>query len=44
LDYLEIVGGIKTLHYLKKLEEMRAPLKAPWLKKKRNRRRINNVL
>jgi len=32
-DYLEIVGGIKTLHYLKKLEEMRTPLKAPWLNK-----------
>lgn len=32
-EYLEAVGGIKKLNYLQKLEDMRVPLKAPWLKK-----------
>lgn len=32
-DYLALVGGIKKTNYLKKLEDMRVPLKAPWLKK-----------
>jgi acyl CoA:acetate/3-ketoacid CoA transferase alpha subunit len=32
-DYLELVGGLKKMHYLKKLEDMRVPLTAPWLKK-----------
>lgn len=31
-DYLELIGGIRKINYLKKLEEMRVPLKAPWLK------------
>jgi len=30
--YLEKIGGIRKLNYLKKLEEMRVPLEAPWLK------------
>jgi len=31
-EYLELIGGIKKLNYLKKLEDMRVPLEAPWLK------------
>lgn len=33
-EYLELVGGIRKLNYLKKVEQFRAPMKAPWLKKK----------
>ncbi|MHA1593141.1 MAG: CoA transferase subunit A [Candidatus Baldrarchaeia archaeon] len=29
-EYLEKIGGIKKLNYLKKLEHLRAPLVAPW--------------
>lgn len=29
-EYLEKIGGIKKLNYLKKLEHLRAPLIAPW--------------
>ncbi|MEA2089222.1 MAG: CoA-transferase [Thermoproteota archaeon] len=31
--YLELVGGIKKLNYLRKVEELRAPMKAPWAKR-----------
>lgn len=31
-EYLDLIGGIRKLNYLKKVEEMRAPLKAPWIK------------
>ncbi len=31
-EYLELNGGIKKISYLKRLEEMRVPLKAPWMK------------
>ena len=30
-DYLEIVGGVKKMSYLKRVEQLRAPMKAPWL-------------
>jgi len=32
-EYLELVGGLRKLHYLKQVEELRAPMTAPWLKK-----------
>jgi len=31
-EYLDLIGGQKKLNYLRKLEELRAPLKAPWAK------------
>ena len=31
--YLELVGGLRKLEYLKKVEQLRAPMTAPWLKK-----------
>jgi len=34
-EYLELVGGVKKLNYLKKLELLRAPLKAPWAEAKK---------
>ena len=33
--YLELAGGIKQLNYLKQVEQLRAPLHAPWLKVKK---------
>lgn len=33
-EYLELVGGLRKLQYLRQVEELRAPMKAPWLKKK----------
>ncbi len=33
-DYLELVGGLRKLDYLKKVEQLRAPMTAPWLKKR----------
>jgi len=33
-EYLELVGGLRKLLYLKQVEELRAPMTAPWLKKK----------
>jgi len=32
-SYLELVGGLRKLQYLKKVEQLRAPMTAPWLKK-----------
>ncbi|MGQ9492387.1 MAG: CoA transferase subunit A [Anaerolineae bacterium] len=32
-EYLELVGGLRKLQYLRQVEELRAPMKAPWLKK-----------
>jgi glutaconate CoA-transferase, subunit A len=32
--YLELTGGIKQLNYLKQVEQLHAPMHAPWLKKK----------
>ncbi len=32
--YLELVGGLRKLDYLKRVEELRAPMVAPWSKKK----------
>jgi 3-oxoacid CoA-transferase subunit A/glutaconate CoA-transferase subunit A len=32
-EYLSLVGGVKKLNYLKKVEELRAPMVAPWRKK-----------
>lgn len=29
-EYLELAGGVKKLNYLKQLEQLRAPLRAPW--------------
>ncbi|HSB88823.1 MAG TPA: CoA-transferase [Anaerolineales bacterium] len=31
-DYLELVGGEEKLHYLKRVERLEAPLRAPWIK------------
>ncbi|MHA1606836.1 MAG: CoA transferase subunit A [Candidatus Freyarchaeota archaeon] len=36
-EYLEKIGGLKKLNYLKKLEQLRAPLKAPWTEKKKKK-------
>lgn len=33
-EYLELVGGLRKLQYLRQVEELRAPMRAPWLKKK----------
>jgi acyl CoA:acetate/3-ketoacid CoA transferase alpha subunit len=33
-DYLELVGGIQKLNYLKRVEQLREPLSAPWIKSK----------
>jgi acyl CoA:acetate/3-ketoacid CoA transferase alpha subunit len=33
-EYLELVGGLRKMHYLKQVEELRAPMTAPWLKGK----------
>lgn len=32
-EYLERVGGLRKLDYLKKVEQLRVPMTAPWLKK-----------
>lgn len=32
-EYLERVGGVRKLNYLRQVEELRAPLTAPWLKR-----------
>lgn len=32
-EYLERVGGVKQLNYLKRVEQLREPMQAPWLKK-----------
>ena len=32
-DYLELVGGVKKLNYLKKVDMLKAPMKAPWAKR-----------
>ncbi len=29
-EYLELVGGVKKLNYLRQLEQLRTPLRAPW--------------
>jgi len=33
-EYLELVGGMRKLQYLREVEELRAPMIAPWMKKK----------
>ncbi len=33
-EYLDLVGGVTKLHYLKQVEQMKAPMHAPWLKEK----------
>lgn len=33
-DYLQLVGGVKKLNYLRKVEKLRAPMEAPWIKKR----------
>lgn len=33
-EYLELVGGLRKLEYLKQVEQLRAPMVAPWAKKK----------
>ncbi len=33
-EYLELVGGLRKLDYLKRVEQLRAPMTAPWLKKR----------
>lgn len=32
-EYLELVGGLRKLQYLRQVEELRAPMVAPWAKK-----------
>ena len=34
-EYLELVGGLQKLHYLKQVEQLKAPMRAPWLKTKK---------
>jgi acyl CoA:acetate/3-ketoacid CoA transferase alpha subunit len=34
-EYLERAGGIARLHYLKQVEQLKAPMQAPWLKTKK---------
>lgn len=33
-DYLQLVGGVKKLNYLRKVEKLRAPMEAPWIRKR----------
>ena len=33
-EYLELIGGVRKLNYLKRVEQLREPMKAPWLKAK----------
>jgi 3-oxoacid CoA-transferase subunit A/glutaconate CoA-transferase subunit A len=33
-DYLELVGGIQKLNYLKRVEQLLEPVSAPWIKSK----------
>lgn len=33
-DYLRLVGGVKKLNYLRKVEKLRAPMEAPWIRKR----------
>jgi 3-oxoacid CoA-transferase subunit A/glutaconate CoA-transferase subunit A len=33
-DYLERIGGIQKLNYLKRVEQLREPVSAPWIKAK----------
>jgi 3-oxoacid CoA-transferase subunit A/glutaconate CoA-transferase subunit A len=35
-EYLERAGGIARLHYLKQVEQLKAPMHAPWLKTKKS--------
>jgi hypothetical protein len=37
-DYLELVGGVRKLHYLKQVEQLKTPMRAPWLKGKNKSR------
>ncbi len=32
-EYLKLIGGVKKLNYLKRVEQLRAPMVAPWRKK-----------
>jgi len=32
-EYLELVGGVKTMNRLRRVEQLREPMTAPWLKK-----------
>jgi 3-oxoacid CoA-transferase subunit A/glutaconate CoA-transferase subunit A len=32
-EYLELIGGVKKLNYLRKLEQLRAPLIIPWVER-----------
>jgi hypothetical protein len=34
-EYLERAGGIARLHYLRQVEQLKAPMQAPWLKTKK---------
>jgi glutaconate CoA-transferase subunit A len=34
-DYLELVGGLRKLDYLKQVEQLKTPMRAPWLKGKK---------
>ena len=33
-EYLDLIGGVRKLNYLKRVENYRAPMRAPWLDKK----------
>jgi 3-oxoacid CoA-transferase subunit A/glutaconate CoA-transferase subunit A len=30
-EYLELVGGLRKMNYLKRVEQYKAPMKAPWV-------------
>ena len=34
-EYLELVGGQEQLEYLRQVEHLEAPLRAPWLEEKK---------
>ena len=36
-EYLERIGGIRKMNFLKQVMRFQAPMKAPWLKNKGNR-------
>ncbi len=32
--YLELVGGVRKMNYLRRVEQYKEPMRAPWLKSK----------
>jgi len=36
-EYLDLIGGVRKLNYLRRVENYRAPMRAPWLDKKKKK-------